>query len=171
MGLKPRFTTKDIEKALNQDLKKIENGILSIMQRAGEEFVSDARQGVNISGAFPKGDYTDQTANLRNSIGYFILVDNDLVAESGGGGIGHMAAKRVLNELPAGSGYRLIGVAGMEYASYLESKGYNVISSQQFQLIIDLSDKLKKYSKRWGKKGVNLDFAQEFTGPSSKLNL
>ena len=162
MGLKPRFSTKDIEKALNQDLKKIENGILSIMQRAGEEFVSDARQGVNISGAFPKGDYTDQTANLRNSIGYFILIDNDLVAESGGGSIGHMAAKRVLNELPAGSGYRLVGVAGMEYASYLESKGYNVITSQQDTLFVNLGDRLKRFSKQLDKKGFDIDFNTNF---------
>ncbi len=162
MGIKPRFTTKDIEKALNQDLKKIENGILSIMQRAGEEFVSDARQGVNISGAFPKGDYTDQTANLRNSIGYFILIDNDLVAESGGGSIGHMAAKRVLNELPSGTGYRLVGVAGMEYASYLESKGYNVITSQQDTLFVNLGDRLKKFSKQLDKKGFDIDFNTNF---------
>ena len=153
---------RDIEKALDQDLKKIENGVISIMQRAGEEFVSDARQGVNISGAFPKGDYMDQTANLRNSIGYFILADNEIVAESGGGSTGHMAAKRTLSELPPKTGYRLVGVAGMEYASYLESKGYNVITSQQDALFVNLGDRLRRFSKQLSKKGFDIDFNTNF---------
>lgn len=162
MGIKPRFTVQDIKKALNKDLQNIENGILRIMKRAGDKFVTDARLKVNISGAFPKGKYRDRTANLRNSIGYFILIDNEVVLESGGGSIGHMAARATLKKLPPKSGYRLVGVAGMEYASYLESKGYNVITSQQEVLFVNLSKWLREFSKQLSDEGFDMDFDSNF---------
>ncbi len=158
MGIKAKFSYSDIEKALNKNLIQIETGVLRILKRVGEEFVSDAREGMNISSAaFPKGDYQDQTANLRSSIGYFILRDNEQVDGSTGTSKGQMAARRVLNELPPKSGYRLIGVAGMEYASFLESKGYNVISSQQAVLFVNLGERLRKFTKQLGKRGIDFN--------------
>lgn len=167
MAIKPKFSFTDIERATQNELRKIENGVLTIMQRVGEQFVTDARNAVNIQGsAFSKGDYTDQTANLRSSIGYFIIKDDQVVKENlSGNWSGRSAAKKAIRQAGYKPGYRIIGTAGMEYASYLESKGYNVISSQQMNLIIDLSDKLKKFSR--GK----MDFEQSFTGPASTLNL
>jgi hypothetical protein len=163
MGIKANFSYSDIEKALNKDLIQIEQGILRIMKIVGEEFQRDAREALNISTSdFPKGNYKDQTANLRSSIGYFILRDNEQVAGSRGTSKGQMAARHVLDELPPKSGYRLVGVAGMDYASYLESKGYNVITSQQEVLYLNLGDRLKKFTKRLSKKGIEIDFNTNF---------
>ena len=80
MGITPRFSDQDTLRELQAGYRKIENGIIKILQRAGEIFVTEARDGLNISpAAFPKGDYKDQTSNLRSSIGYFILKDGSIV--------------------------------------------------------------------------------------------
>jgi len=163
MGIKANFSYSDIEKALNSELINIERGVIRIMRRCGEEFVSEARQGINISGAFPKGDYLDQTDALRSSVGYFILRDNEVIMEDvEGNSKGKDAARETLSNIPPKAGYRLIGVAGMDYASYLESKGYNVISSQQYVCFINLGVMMEKFSKQLSKKGVNIDFTSEF---------
>lgn len=164
MGIKPRFRYSDIEKELNADLIAIERNIIRILKRCGEEFVTDAKNGLNISSsAFPKGDYKDQTANLRSSIGFFILRDNEVIHEKlEGTGQGTSAALSALRNRQSGSGYRLIGVAGMDYASYLESKGYNVISSQQETTLVNLGNRLKKFSKQLSNKGMNIDFDTNF---------
>jgi len=167
MGIKSHF---DIDSLIKEELQAIENNVLSILQRVGEEFVTDAKSALNIdAGAFPKGDFTDQTANLRSSIGYFILNNGEVVAESlSGTAEGVLAAKEpLLNN--SGRGYSIMGVAGMEYASYLESMGYNVISSQNLNLIVDLTNLLKKYTATLGKKGQSVSFDTAFTGPSSTL--
>ena len=67
------------------------------------------------------------------------------------------AAKRAIGGIPKG-GYQLIGVAGMEYASYVESMGYNVITSQQDTVLVDLKDLLKDYQRRMNDKGLALDY-------------
>lgn len=173
MGIKPKFKYSDLERFVNAELITIERGVLAILQRVGEEFVRDARMGIDInSGAFPRGDYTDQTAHLRSSIGYFILRDGEVVAENlSGTSKGVSAARAVLTKVGkvGKEGYSIVGVAGMEYASHLESMGYNVISSQNLNLIVDLSDRLQKFARKAGKKGLSLDFEQNFTGPSSPL--
>lgn len=171
MGLVPKFTYSDLERAINGELITIERNVISIMQRVGEQFVTDARNAVNISAsAFPKGDYTDQTSNLRSSIGYFILRDNEVVTENIQGTMsGTIKARGVLSQVGFKSGYRLVGVAGMEYSSNLESKGYNVITSQQLDLIVNLGERLKKYADQLGKKGTQIDFGSSFTGPTSQL--
>ena len=170
MGIKPKFKYSDIERAVNTELINIERGVLAILQRVGEEFVRDARMGIDInSGAFPKGDYTDQTANLRSSIGYFILRDGNVVAENLSGTSKGVSAARAVLASVGKQGYSIVGVAGMEYASHLESMGYNVISSQNLNLIVDLSDRLQKFARKAGKKGLSLDFDQSFTGQFSPL--
>ncbi|PZX18106.1 hypothetical protein LX69_01143 [Breznakibacter xylanolyticus] len=164
MGIRGSFRYSDIEKALKSDLIAIEANIIRIMKRCGNEFVTDAKNGLNISSsAFPKGDYKDQTANLRSSIGYVIMRDNEVIEQNiDGTGQGMSAGLAALRARQSGTGYRLIGVAGMEYASALESKGYNVISSQKETTLINLSDRLKKFSKQLGKKGMNIDFDTNF---------
>ena len=80
MGIAPKFKQLEVQKELQKGYRTIENGIIRILQRAGEQFVTDARDGMNISpGAFPKGNYQNQTANLRSSVGYFILKDGVII--------------------------------------------------------------------------------------------
>jgi hypothetical protein len=157
MAIKPKFTYSDIEKALNAELINIEKGVIRIMRRCGEDFVNEAREAINISGAFPKGNYHDDTENLRNSIGFFVMRDNEVVC-----GDGNSDARVVLSQLDSKAGYTLIGVAGRDYASYVESKGYNVITSQQYVCYVNLGVMLQKFTKQLSKKGVNIDFTTYF---------
>lgn len=160
MGITAKFKQSDVQKALDQDLIKIERSLINILRKTGEDFVGGARDGLKIDPSmFPKGDYIDRTSNLRSSIGYFVLRDSKIVDENlNGTATGQAAARATLNSLTKKPGYQLIGVAGMDYASKLESRGYNVISSQGDVALIELTEKVKKYAARLGKKGTNIDF-------------
>jgi len=77
------------------------------------------------------GDYLDQTSNLRNSIGYVVVANGKIVVSNfdGDDGDGRKLANSLAKEIR--NGYALIVVAGKNYASYVEAKGYNVISSAE----------------------------------------
>jgi hypothetical protein len=60
--------------------------------------------------------------------------------------------------VPQKEGYQLIGVAGMDYASHVESKGYNVITSQGDIALVNIERLLNKFKDRMNKKGANMDF-------------
>lgn len=153
MGIRPHFRISDIGKALQSDLNAIEWDIFRIMKRCGEEFVNEAREAINISSSmFPKGNYKDDTDALRSSIGFFILKDNKVIH-----GDGNSSARAVLSKMESKSGYRLIGMAGMDYASYVESKGYNVISSQQYVCFINLNVRLQTLAKKLKAQGLDFD--------------
>ena len=62
------------------------------------------------------------------------------------------AAKTAVKKIKQREGIRLIGVAGMNYASHLETKGYNVISSQAMLTVDIVSEQLEKLAKKTGKK-------------------
>jgi len=160
MGLTPRFTEQDIRGVLSRGLMDIEDNILKILEYVGDAFVRDARSAVNIDGAFPKGDYTNQTSNLRSSIGYVVLKDGIIVKNGirGDEPAGEAAARMAISTIPK-SGYQLIGVAGMDYASHVEARRYNVITSQADIAILDIKKLLLKLRDEYRKKGVGLDFS------------
>ncbi len=160
MGITVRNTNSQaVLNETRRGLMRIENGIIKILQFAGEQFVKDARDGLNISGAFPKGDYTDRTVNLRSSIGYFVLNNGQIIdSKIEGTAEGVAAGRELLNSIPGKSGYQLIGVAGMDYASYVESRGYNVITSQSDVAIVNIERMLQKYKDRMNAKGDSVDF-------------
>ena len=98
-----------------------------------------------------QGGFGDVTGNLRSSIGYFILKDGKIIIENrklstkGTDKItGYGAAIHLLNEVQKITGYQLIGVAGMGYAAYVESLGYNVITIQADVALINLKTILRK---------------------------
>ena len=159
MGIRPKFTEGSVRAEIEKQWGRVENHMLQIMAYVGEKFVTSARTAMNIdSSAYPKGDYTDQTDNLRGSIGYAILKDGNVVKSNyKGTAEGETAARSILGEIPKKRrGYQLIGMAGMEYASYLEAMGYNVISSQSEVALADLSKMLTKYAARKGF-GLSID--------------
>ena len=157
MGITPRFTASDVNSYLQQALLEIDGQLLEIMKYTGETFVENARNAMEIDGRFTKGDYKDDTANLRSSIGYVVLKDGNVVFESfpGGAAKGHAEGKSLAMSLRK-DGYQLIGVAGMDYASAVEARGYNVITSQADYALIDLTDTLKRLSDRYSKRGIGL---------------
>lgn len=82
------------------------------------------------------GGYDDHTRNLRGSIGFKISFGGKEVSRGGfdskSSTDGENAAQTALSKLDTkGSLWEIVVVAGMEYARYVEAKGYNVISFVQ----------------------------------------
>lgn len=165
MGIKADFRQSDILKQLVSKRDEIENGIVVAMKHTGEEFFRNAKTNVDASvydrvvydktGKVRSREPWELTGNLRASIGYFILKDGiEINNKLEGTSEGMAAARSVLNEIPKQPGYWLIGVAGMNYASNVESYGYDVITNAKGVAIIDLQTKMKQLEKHFSKKGV-----------------
>lgn len=128
-GINALFKSSQIANVLNQFQEKVDKKTLESLQYAGEQFVNDAKD---------KGNYKDRTGNLRSSIGYIILNDGKIVDEAfelsdkgtdrvSGLKQGKKFAKDVASNYS--KGLVLIGVAGMEYAAYVENRHHlDVIS-------------------------------------------
>ncbi|MDR0864961.1 MAG: hypothetical protein LBO74_08525 [Candidatus Symbiothrix sp.] len=118
----------------------IDNYITNLVQRkeqviirnlcyVGEKCLNEART---------NGGYYDQTGNLRSSIGYVVVVDGNVIQMSSfstvkqgkqGASDGQEFVKQLISKFP--KGICLIVVAGMNYASYVSAKGYNVLDSSE----------------------------------------
>lgn len=87
-------------------------------------------------------DYTDRTGNLRSSVGYAILDNGELVQEPTvvsvvkDGKDGEARAKEYIKKLQSeyNDGLVLIVVAGMDYATYVQAKGYDVLVSADMKM-------------------------------------
>jgi hypothetical protein len=131
-----------IRVSLDQWSDEIEEQIIKILSRVGEEFVKSAREMSKAQGGFG-----DVTGNLRSSIGYFVLKDGEIIDQkiylSNAGtdrNTGVATSIKLVEQMDEFIGYRLVGIAGMNYASHVESKGYNVISIQKELAFINLKE-------------------------------
>lgn len=78
--------------------------------------------------------FQDRTGALRSSMGWAVLEDG-VVRASGGfvprgeaGAKGARQGRQTLHELPRRSGFVAVLIAGMHYASFVESKGFDVMT-------------------------------------------
>lgn len=159
MALKMQY---DPEK-LYRDAERIEKAIISRMQFIGEQFISEAKsqpqptvsrkiKGKSAAQGPKEPVYEDQTGNLRSSIGYYILKDNEVIGSKvEGNQKGIEAANMTVKGVPERPGIRLVGVAGMDYALFVESRGYNVITTQSIVAIDHLDEQLEELSHKTGK--------------------
>lgn len=121
----PQFTTAQIEQQLINFAATHENKFIHALQYIGEEFVNRARM---------VSTYEDQTGNLRSSIGYVIAKNGFVIkrnyVEIMNGNEGVTKALNLADEAAAEhpNGIVLIVTAGMQYALYVESMGYDVLS-------------------------------------------
>lgn len=106
--------------------------LVNTFRYVGEQCIIEAREA---------GNYTDQTGNLRSSIGYAVVMDGKVVQRdcidkvkqsdkgvSEGDKFLSDCIKKVRKK-----GIVLIVTAGMNYAEYVEAKGYNVLSSAELK--------------------------------------
>lgn len=128
----------ELPKELQEKIEEISKKILMAMQYAGEKFIKAAREQ---PGDHAQGYYEDKTGNLRNSIGYFIFHDGRMIQDSMA--IGEENLLRDIESIINKEGFVLVGFAGMNYASHVESRGYNVIQKQADACIIDLTNYFK----------------------------
>ena len=123
MGIVPTNNHSSvISKAVAAFQARLERVMMVTLQALGEDLVKYAKE---------KHNYTDRTGNLTNSISYAIVRKKKLEYYSGenqpneGAKASLKVAMQMANSLP--DAFSLIIVAGMNYAAYVEAKGYNVI--------------------------------------------
>lgn len=145
MGLRRVTSLSALEAYGMEQYEQAEKALIEAMQYTGEGFVKDARSFTRAEGGFG-----DVTGNLRSSIGYFIVKDGEVIREdvqqSDKGtdrSTGVSVAKQFIDKIKKNNGLFLYGVAGMEYAQKLESRGYNVITLQSGMAAVELKDLLK----------------------------
>jgi len=132
MAIKPNFTQADVQKRFNKFLEVVERRQIDRLKMLGEMCITRAREIPASIG------FTDQTGNLRSSIGYTIFNDGVAIHESfeqvkeGAEGVatGRMIAEKI-GDRYQGKGLVLVVVAGMNYAIYLEAKGRDVLTSAE----------------------------------------
>ncbi len=117
----------DIRKVNEEFKRRIHKITLSEIEAVGLQIITDARekQGHDVGG------FNDITGHLRSSIGYIVLYNgkqivSNFTGEQIGVDTGKTVASNVAKDYP--KGYVLIMVAGMNYATYVEDRGYDVLS-------------------------------------------
>ena len=119
--IKADFTTQYDE--------RVRRVVLNTLQYVGESCITEARN---------NGKYIDRTGNLRSSIGY-VVVNNGIIVTQGNsqkyleGTLGETNGVKFVRDLAArnNKGMVLIVAAGMNYAVYVEARGYNVLTSAE----------------------------------------
>lgn len=132
MGIKCVTPQQAIMDELNRFVVAKQKQVIQMLQYCGESAVRYARE---------NGNYKDHTTNLRSSVGYLIVQDGREVAQSdfnavgANGGEGASTGLEYAREIAAEnrSGLVLIVVAGMNYATYVERRGYDVLSGSQLE--------------------------------------
>lgn len=145
MAIKPNFTKDDVRKRFDAFLNEIEKKQIARLQRLGEMCLVEARTS--------KG-YMMQTGALLSSTGYEVFVDGVAIhsqfdaasgAESNAAEMGIKSGQSIAETIGKGTkGIALVVVAGMNYAAYVEAKGYNVLSSAEHLAERELPRMLEK---------------------------
>ncbi len=109
-----------IDDLLRGKYQKLVKKMIDTLVLVGEKCVTEAKN---------NGSYQDQTGNLRNSIGYVVLYNGVVQSQF----VKNEHSKKLLEELipKYSEGLVLIVVAGMNYATYVEAKNYNVLTSAE----------------------------------------
>lgn len=148
---------KQIEAMRKQQEGQLDKKIVRWLQYIAEDVLNDARR---------KGSYIDRTGNLRSSIGCRIYRNGEPIHAYEVELVGNPTEpdKRLpLSELQVTfvnamddyaakyvasiEGYTIVLVAGMNYAYYVEAKGYNVLHQSNILLqqhVKELKERLNK---------------------------
>lgn len=133
MALKGSFNKAAFDKAAAQVIQNQLEAAYDVLDYVGGECVREARL---------NGDYKNITGNLRNSIGYVVMHKGQVVRSNFETTVnGEKSSdinpiekgKSLAVEVGSGFGNNvvLVLVAGMHYATYVESKGRNVLTSAE----------------------------------------
>lgn len=129
MPIKRLTPPAEIDRFVEAEVERLKNALVYNLCAVGEQVLNTARL---------TNSYKDRTGNLRSSIGYVVAVNGEIVRMSpfdvvkeGGEGTkgGKDYAMKLINDFP--QGIVLIVVAGMNYASYVSAKGYDVLDSSE----------------------------------------
>lgn len=141
MGIVQEFSDATIAETTNAFRKRVEASTVLMLSELGESLVKYARE---------RHNYKDRTGNLTNSIGYVVVNKRKVVSNGGfgngsGANNGYSIALKLASDTP--QDYSLIVVAGMNYAAYVEAKGYNVILPAELKAMNDFPETIKRLTK------------------------
>lgn len=132
MGIRATFSMDTVRAQFDGFLEMVQKKQIERMMLLGEKCLTEARN---------NRGYMMQTGALLSSTGYAVFVDGvavhtqfDAAAESSGeyGAVGVKTGQDLAKAVGEQTeGVSLVVVAGMNYASYVEAKGYNVLASAQ----------------------------------------
>lgn len=108
----------DFDKQFNDEVDRLKRQAKIGLQRVGEVYASTAKQ---------KGSYKDQTSNLRNANGYGIFEEGSLIENVAG----RPETEQGIKDQPIKADIELVCGNGMDYASSVQRKGYDVTDSGQ----------------------------------------
>lgn len=145
MGFKADFNFTDIIQNQDLFLQNVQVSLFEALDRAAIEIARLAKL---------TDTYKDRTNNLRSSIGYVLYNDGQKIGgsfsksgagEEGNGNTGVALGEDVADKVASkyASGYVVVLVAGMEYAAYVEARGFDVISGATMQFENELVQNLE----------------------------
>lgn len=133
LSITPEFDMNAIDRYIQEQGKAFLDGLMEDYRRAGRKHVEKIRAKVKF-GPEDKSTFGNITWNLRSSIGYIILYNGEIIEDYfpvlQGGTEGAETGKRWAEEvglMVKEDGVQLVIVAGMDYAVFVQSKGYDVI--------------------------------------------
>lgn len=138
--------TEVVEQMLIRRLKYIGEECITIARNLGEEYRSLSGEELEEMRHQPhQPNYIDDTGNLRQSIGYIVAKDGNVLFED----LKHAEAERLAKNVLSShkEGIVLIMVAGMEYAEEVQAKGYDVLSSAAITAKVKFLEYVKKMFK------------------------
>lgn len=151
MGIKPKFGNGAVKVEVSLFAERLENMVVFALSAFGEELAKYAKE---------RHTYQDQTGNLTNSIGYAVVKRGKIVESGGeiqpGEGFEEMmkVAQRLASTLT--NSFSLIIIAGMNYAAYVEAKGYNVILPAELKAKKDFPSVMERIRKAANKKSKEM---------------
>lgn len=129
MGIEQTTPNDEIDAYIQQHLERMERTIVKSLSYIGEKCVKQARD---------HAAFTDQTGNLRSSIGYVVIKEGVVVQESSfeqvkNGSEGVQSGKVFIHNVAAKfpRGIVLVVMAGMNYAASVEARNLNVLTSAE----------------------------------------
>jgi hypothetical protein len=133
--VKPKFRALDVQRQIETELERFTKILKLELDVVALEVITEAREKGPDDGGF-----NDQTGNLRSSEGYIILHNGKQLFknfEVSGRGLqglqlGEEKAEEIASSYP--KGWAIVFVAGMEYASYVEAKGRDVLTGSTLGL-------------------------------------
>ena len=151
MGITPQFGKGYIAAQVAAFRERVEKATLKELQEMGEKLVTYAKNQHN---------YKDQSGNLTNSIAYAVVKEGKIVSYGGENqpGEGADTALKVATDYAASvpNTFSLIVVAGMNYAAYVEAKGYNVILPAELKARTDFPKVIAQLQEKASKKAQEM---------------
>lgn len=137
MKIEPKFTRGELKRAIQSVIDNRVNEVIRKLSEIGTKVVTAQR--LSAEGK----DYNNRTGNLRSSIGYVIVIGGKEVGKGGfeptpdgseGGRKGMQDGLEYARKIASkyrGDAIQLVVVAGMNYARYVDIKGYDVLSTAE----------------------------------------